>query len=330
MCKTVCPIQNKFEPVKFEQKAYALKHTNEKERKTSSSGGAFIEIAKLTVNNGGSVYGAAFDENFKVKHIRATTIQELERLKTSKYLQSNVNSVFKSVKQDLEAGKAVLFSGTSCQVEGLRKYLKKPYSNLLCIDIVCHGVPSPKVFEDYIAYLEKKYKSKVVSVNFRGKAIKNRVQDMLIHFENGKIYSSIAPLDSYYSFFFKNFDLRECCYSCKFSCPDRTGDISLADFWGLEKKYPQFQDFKGVSLTLVNTEKGKETFEKIKNFYNYIETPLELAMSQAPLKKPFDKPSKSDLFWQIYLSKGYSACVKKLHSMPKLKYFIKNTLKKIK
>lgn len=122
--QTVCPIQNKFEPVKFEQKAYALKHTNEKERKTSSSGGAFIEIAKLTVNNGGSVYGAAFDENFKVKHIRATTMQELERLKTSKYLQSNVNSVFKSVKQDLEAGKAVLFSGTSCQVEGLRKYLK--------------------------------------------------------------------------------------------------------------------------------------------------------------------------------------------------------------
>lgn len=99
---------------------------------------------------------------------------------------------------------------------------------------------------------------------------------------------------------------------------------------GTGKKYPQFQDFKGVSLTLVNTEKGKETFEKIKNFYNYIETPLDLAMSQAPLKKPFDKPSKSDLFWQIYLSKGYSACVKKLHSMPKLKYFIKNTLKKIK
>ncbi len=326
-CKTVCPIQNKFTYFDYSQKSFALKHLNAGERKSSSSGGAFIELAKSVINNNGSVYGAAFDKTFKVKHIRVTTLPELEQLKKSKYVQSDITGIYSQVKTDLNEGHPVLFSGTGCQVQGLKNYLKKPYDNLLCVDIVCHGVPSQKVFDDYLSMLENKYKSKIISVNFRGKAVKNKVQDMLIKFENGKTYSSIAALDSYYSFFIKNFDLRESCYSCQFSCPDRTGDISLADFWKIENQYPEFQDYKGISLLLINSEKGQHAFDTIKSNYDFIETPIELAMSQSPFKKPFDKPHKSDLFWNIYISKGYDACVKKLHFMPKLKYKIKRLLK---
>ena len=321
-CQRVCPLKGEAQKPSA-QKTYAVKHKNSGERKSCSSGGAFIEMARHIIKKGGVVYGAAYGENFQVSHIRAADKAELERLKTSKYLQSRIGDVYSQVKADLNSGLPVLFSGTGCQVQGLRSFLGKDYPQLYCVDIVCHGVPSQKLFDDYIKYLEEKYKSKAVSVNFRGKQVKNVVQDMLVTFENGKSYSCAATFDSYYMFFIKNFSLRESCYECHFSNSERCGDISLADFWKLEKQFPEFQDFKGVSLVITNNDKGEKLFGELKDKYEIIETPKELAFAQHPLRKPFAKPPKSDLFWNTYLTQGYKACVKKYNSFPKLKNFIR-------
>ena len=330
MCKGVCPVQTDFSAEKYTQKTYALKNADEKERKSSSSGGVFIELARAALNKGGVVYGAAFTEDFKVRHIRAATAEELERLKTSKYVQSDMNNIYRLVKADLVSGIPVLFSGTGCQVQGLKKFLKKPYTNLFCVDLACHGVPSQKVFDDYLSRMEKKYKSKAVSVNFRGKAIKNQILDMLIHFENGKVYSAINAHDSYYTFFSKGYMLRESCYKCKFASCQRTGDISIADFWGIEKAAPEFADRRGISLLITNTLKGEQLFSEVSSAFRVLETPFELSTKQQALNYPCKKHPKYTRFWEIYLSKGFDACAKKLYSMPKLRYFVKRVNLKLK
>ena len=318
MCKRVCPVQTDFSAEKYTQKTYALKNADEKERKSSSSGGVFIELAKATLNNGGVVYGAAFTEDLKVRHIRAATAEELERLKTSKYVQSDMNNIYRLVKADLVSGIPVLFTGTGCQVQGLKKFLKKPYANLFCVDLVCHGVPSQKVFDDYLSGMEKKYKSKAVSVRFRSKTAKNHKESMLIHFENGKVYNSINPLDSYNYFFSNDFMLRDSCHECVFSSKKRAGDITIGDFWGIKKVCPEFFDNKGVSLLITNTPKGEQLFSEVKSSFIVKQTPFEKSAIQRALNRPFAKPEKSEVFWDTYLSKGYDACVKKFHSMPKL------------
>lgn len=325
-CQKVCPLKgDRQKPVS--QKTYAVKHKVSAERKSSSSGGAFIEMARHIIRNNGAVYGAAYGKNFQVSHVRAVSEAALEQLKTSKYLQSRIGDVYRQVKDDLKNGMPVLFSGTGCQVQGLRSYLGRDYPQLYCVDIVCHGVPSQKLFDDYIQYLEDKYKSKAKSVNFRGKQIKNVVQDMLVTFENGKTYSCAATFDSYYMFFIKNFSLRESCYTCRFSNSERGGDITLADFWKLENQFPEFQDFKGVSLVITNNDRGEQLFAALKDKFDIIETPKETAFAQQPLQKPFAKPPKSDLFWNTYLHQGYKACVKKYHSFPKLKHFVRKHLR---
>lgn len=327
LCKKVCPITKNHTSEIHTQHAYAVKHKDEKIRKTSSSGGAFYEIALKVINEGGKVYGAAYDENFVVKHIGVSDENGLKRIMKSKYVQSDMGNTFSEIKMDLENNLPVLFSGTGCQVQGLRNYLVKEYDKLLCVDIVCHGVPSPKLFADYLKFMENKYKSKITSVNFRGKAIKGKVQDMLITFENGKVYSEQPVIDSYYAFFLKNFSLRESCYKCPFSNLKRVGDITLADFWGIEKEFSEFQDYKGVSLVITNTLKGEQCLKNIFFSFEALETSMDLAASQQPLRKPFDKTPKSDLFWQTYLSSDYAHTVKKFNSKPKLKYFIKKIIK---
>ena len=326
LCKKVCTITNHHTSEIQTQHAYAIKHKDDKIRKASSSGGAFYEIALKVINDGGMVYGAAYDENFVVKHIGVSDKSGLERIMKSKYVQSNMGNTFSEIKNDLENNIPVLFSGTGCQVQALRNFLGKEYDNLLCVDIVCHGVPSPKLFADYLKFMEKKYKSKITSVNFRGKAIKGQVQDMLITFENGKVYSKLAVIDSYYSFFLKNFSLRDSCYQCPFSNTNRIGDITLADYWGIEKQFSEFQDYKGISLLITNNLKGEKHLKNIDSYFVSTETPMELAASQQPLRKPFAKLPKSDLFWQTYLNSDYANVVKKFNSLAKLKYTVKKII----
>lgn len=327
LCKKVCPITNRHTSEIYAQHAYALKHKDDKIRKASSSGGAFYEIALKVTNDGGKVYGAAYDENFVVKHIGVSDKNGLERIMKSKYVQSDMGNNFSEIKNDLENNIPVLFSGTGCQVQALRNFLGKEYDNLLCVDIVCHGVPSPKLFADYLKFMENKYKSKILSVSFRAKEIDGNKQDILIRFENGKIYSVLSSIDSFYSFFGKNFSLRDSCHKCPFAAHSRTGDITIGDFWKIEKQYPEFQDNKGISLLITNSQKGENLFTNVFSNYEYIKTPLDFSMEQEALNLPCKKSPKSNDFWQTYISSDYKSVVKKFHSFPKIKYYVKKIMK---
>ena len=241
----------------------------------STSGGVFSALANAYINDGGKVYGAAFDNNFRVKHIGIDNVVDLNKLRGSKYVQSNTENTYTEVKNDLENNKKVLYSGTACQIAGLKNFLGKDYENLLTIDIVCHGVPSQKIFIKYKEYIEKKYNGKVQEFYFRNKEKKGWGLNLKIKLDNGKIIRRFAYVDPYYKAFINGDTYRECCYNCKYANSERVGDITLADYWGVASIHPEFYDGKGVSAIIVNTEKGMEAWNNVKENLEYIKTNLD-------------------------------------------------------
>ena len=304
MCKEVCQVNKKMN--KFSQiKIYACKNKNENVRQTSSSGGIFEEFSKSIIAKNGYVYGAAFDENLEVEHKRIEDINGLEEIKKSKYVQSNMKDVIKDVKKALNEGKAVLFSGTPCQVQAVNILTRLVNDNLYTVDLVCHGVPSPQIFDKYKKYLEKEFNSKIIDVNFRWKD-EASTQNIKIKFENGKEYiSNYRKGDIFYNLFLRDLVLRDVCYSCKFRDLDRVSDISIADFWGLDKgNYKDFYDGRGVSLVLVNTQKGLELFDSIKENMEYIEIEDKDFVKYNSFSE-MKEPTLRKEFWDDYEKEGF-------------------------
>ncbi len=301
-CEKNCPVINKTEQEnKTDVISYAAKNTDENTRKQSSSGGIFSTIAEKVLKDNGIVYGAAFDENFVVKHIGISSINDLDLLRRSKYVQSDLNNSFLEVKKYLDEGKNVLFTGTPCQVEGLLSYLRKPYDNLITMDFVCHGVPAPNVWEYYKACLGKQYNSSIIDVNFRDKSLGWKNFSMRIAFKNGNIYCNASKNDPYMRAFLANFDLRQSCYCCKFKSTIHKSDITVADYWGIDEISPEIDDDKGLSLLLVNTEKGSALLSDIRNNLTLIKTDIEKALLYNPCSiKSSLKHNFSEYFLSIY------------------------------
>lgn len=293
ICIKHCPILTDVSRCNI-PKVYAAKYKDRGSTFKSTSGGLFIPIAKSVLSMGGVVFGCAYDENLVAKHIKVETEDELYRLQSSKYVQSDTRGIYKQVKTELQNGKEVLFSGTGCQAAGLRSFLGKDYGNLLITDIVCHGVPSPKLFKNYIDYMGKKLGGTLTSYNFRSK--EKRGWDLYYKAENGqKSKSDYGFFDPYYSAFLYCKTYRESCYECKFANKNRVSDITLADYWGIQKFHPEFFDENGVSLVLVNTEKGKKYLEKIKDKLEIIESDYNKAsVMNANLVHPSKRPSCRD------------------------------------
>lgn len=293
ICIKHCPILTDVSRCNI-PKVYAAKYKDRGSTFKSTSGGLFIPIAKSVLSMGGVVFGCAYDENLVAKHIKVETEDELYRLQSSKYVQSDTREIYKQVKTELQNGKEVLFSGTGCQAAGLRSFLGKDYGNLLITDIVCHGVPSPKLFKNYIDYMGKKLGGTLTSYNFRSK--EKRGWDLYYKAENGqKSKSDYGFFDPYYSAFLYCKTYRESCYECKFANKNRVSDITLADYWGIQKFHPEFFDENGVSLVLVNTEKGKKYLEKIKDKLEIIESDYDKAsVMNANLVHPSKRPSCRD------------------------------------
>lgn len=277
MCYKVCPNIN-VKPKESLLKAYAAYYKNEEIRFKSSSGGIFSLIAEDILKKNGIVYGAAFDENFEVKHIRITDIAELEKLRGSKYVQSNCNGIYVICKKDLDSGMNVLFSGTPCQIEALKCYLKKSYDNLFCIDIICHGVPSRLVWRKYLQYRVNFAKSKIEQIAFRLKNEGWKQYAVQFVFANGTAYCQNLHKDIFMRGFLKNLYLRPSCYACKFKTKERISDITLADFWGINNIYPDIDDDKGISLVIVHSIKGSNLFEKLKTNMFCIEVNIDNAI----------------------------------------------------
>ena len=272
LCKIACPILNPKKDENSISKAYAAYNKDEKIRMQSSSGGVFTLIASEIIKKNGVVFGVGFDKNFFAAHEKAEKIEELEKFRSSKYMQSDLKDVYKQVKNFLEEDRYVLFTGTPCQIEGLKSYLKKDYKKLYTQDIICHGVPSKKVWEKYMEYKAKNVNDEIKNISFRNKENKgwNNYQ-VLFDYKKSKEYIDHSK-DIFMKIFLKDIALRESCYNCKFKKENRNSDITLADFWGINNVLPEMNDEKGTSAIVINSEKGMKLFEAIKEKIIYKET----------------------------------------------------------
>ena len=306
-------------------KVFAVQHRDESIRVASRSGGIFTALSDYILELGGVVYGCVLTEDFEAVHVRANSKYERDWMRGSKYIQSRMNDTYRNVKHDLEEGRKVLFSGTSCQVTGLKGYLGKEYENLLCIDIVCHGVPSLEVWKAYLAWQETKNRSKVKTVDFRNKkdfGWRDHIETLCL--ENGQTINSKI----FTTLFYGHSILRPCCYECPYKSVIHPGDITIADYWGIEKAAPEFDDNKGVSLVLINNEKGNEVFDAIKDRVKWQETRLEDSM-QPPLIAPFPEPENRKNFWSYFENRNFDYIARK-YGGTGIEDKIKRVLRKVK
>ncbi len=320
-CKKVCAFQNK--PDRNEpKKVYATVGKNDNIVEKSASGGLFATMADFVIERGGCVYGAAMqleEGTFRVRHIRCETKDELYLLQGSKYVQSALGDILKDVKEKLKNDVFVLFSGTPCQIDALKLFLKKDYSNLLTVDIICHGVPNERFFNSYICQLQKKLGGKIYEFNFRDKSSgwghfgKARYTN-----ENGNECEQLVSFvdSSYYSLFFDGKILRENCYRCHYAGPNRPGDITLGDYWGINDQHPEaltqngghLNPQKGISVVFVNSTKGNEFLDKIKDqIYCYESTFEKAAKQNTQLVHPVKLDKSRAAVMNIYKAGGYNA-----------------------
>ena len=261
-CTKHCPVLLDAPTEEGEQpEAYAAMNQNEEERLSSSSGGVFTLLAKETIRQGGAVFGAAFSQDFRrVVHVCIEEEAHLKALQGSKYLQSTVGASYQQVKALLKKGRQVLFSGTPCQIEGLKAFLKTDYDNLLCVDIICHGVPSPKVWRKYLDYRCMQANASVQRMCFRHKTYGWKAYIVLFEFSNNTTCEETYSEDAFMQTFLRNVCLRPSCSNCHFKKMHRVSDITLGDFWGIETVLPEMDDDKGTSLVLLHSKKGENAF----------------------------------------------------------------------
>lgn len=305
-CITHCTFNMAERAEKSVLAAYALKHDDEAVRAESRSGGVFTALSDLVLQAGGVVYGCTLENCREAVHKRATTPEQRDSFRGSKYIQSRIHDMFKVIRKDLEDGLWVLFSGTPCQVHAVKNYCKGVDAKLLLVDIVCHGVPSPKIWGDYLDAICKQQKKTAVCVDFRDKNHFGWADHKeTVVFSDGTVYSG----DLFTKLFYSHLILREDCFSCPYKNLNREGDISIADCWGVNKFYPEFSDDKGISLVLINTKKGKAFFDEMKNV---TVIPVEVEkLLQPPLKGNWGVPANYHEFWDYYGKHSFNKVVQK-------------------
>lgn len=312
-CIKVCPLNKKecdtsdnFDlPLVF-----AVKHKNKAVLTESTSGGLFTAISDHILANNGYIVGAAYDKSFLVHHVTVNTIEGRNLLRGSKYVHSKKGDVFTEVKKLLDGGNIVYFTGLPCEIAGLNAHLDKKYNNLITSDLICSGVASPKIFSEYINFISDKYSRDTINtINLRSKEKGWNSAHISINLTHNK-YLKDYFTDPFARLFCRNIILRPSCYVCKFSNLKRVSDITLADFWGIEKSHPEFFDRRGVSMALINTAKGMRIFENIKNKIDWMQSGVE-ACNQPRLLKPSNASPYRDAFWKDYNRYGYNFVQKK-------------------
>lgn len=360
LCEKVCPVINQSEPRK-PLKVYAAKNKNEEIRHQSSSGGIFTLLAEKIIAEGGVVFGARFDEEWNVIHSWTDTIEGIAAFRGSKYVQSTIGDTYREAREFLKQGRTVLFSGTPCQIAGLKKYLRKDYDNLLTVDVVCHGVPSPLVWRTYLKETREQLRAErgigknsvplsmdelpvITGISFRDKtngwkkygfrlryaafeAAKNTVSASAIKEET----EMLQPFKDniFMQGFLANLYLRPSCYACSVRSGKSGSDISIADFWGVQNYYPEFDDDKGVGLILVNSDKAIEIYSAV-NAEN-IEAVYEQGLQgNKCLECSVGKSQWCQYFWQGYDIDGLKTIRKVLMRMsPNLTVRVFRKLRKI-
>ncbi len=282
---------------------YGARHKDPDEVMASRSGAAFISVSDHVLEHGGVVYGAGYEDHFRVVHKRALTREERDGFRGSKYVQSDMGDCFRQVKNDLKEGRTVLFSGTPCQISGLNSYVGNELRNkLYLVDIVCHGVPSPYIWRDYLAYLERKHGSEICRVDFRDK----REFGWAAHRESFEYCNGLKGSGTgYTTLFYEHIMFRHSCGKCHFANTVRPGDITLADFWGWEKTDPSLNaDDRGISLVFLNTEKGRRLFEGAGKYMDIVPAELDMCI-QSNMRMPSGINPYRMKFEEDYVKYGF-------------------------
>ena len=289
LCEKVCPIDKELK-APTAQKTYAAVHKDSAVLEKSTSGGAFTALADTIFSRGGVVYGAAMLNGMQVKHIRTEDKISFADLRSSKYLQSDTGTTYQMVEQDLKQGKVVLYSGTPCQIDGLKCFLRKEYENLYTADIVCHGVGSQAYFDKYMEFAKERY-GKIKALRFRAKEYAGWScgGGVVVGTSNSEKKIPYRDFDNYYYSYFLSGDIyRKCCYSCKYANTKRVGDFSLGDYWGVEALKLPLQTENGCSLLLVNNDRAEKLLETVVDL-DKVETTIEQA---AHCNKQLNEPSR--------------------------------------
>lgn len=323
-CKKACGYQNVEEVRSHPEETYVALSKDNAQLKNSASGGVFSAIAGQFIQTGGIVYGCAMEyanEELYPKHIRVDRADKLIELQGSKYVQSDIGSCYKRVKEDLKSRCSVLFSGTPCQVGGLYSFLggRNKWDNLYTIDIICHGVPNARLFHGYIELLEKKIDGKIKQFYFRDKSkgwgliAKAVYEDANGNMKSKRIHSKLS---SYYSLFLDSLTYRENCYSCKYAGAERIGDLTIGDFWGIEKEHPDYlidnggelNEKNGISCALVNSDKGNMLIEQYAEKLHVKGSSLEKAARRnGQLNRPSEMKPERNTILNLFRDKEYSA-----------------------
>lgn len=351
LCEKVCPWQNRLERKPL-MKVLAVKNHNEVERMASSSGGVFIALAKEVLSKGGVVFGAAFDENWEVRHTYAETLEAVKPMMGSKYLQSRIENSYQDAEEFLKEGRHVLFTGTPCQIAGLHRFLRKEYPNLLSVDILCHGVPSPGVWRRYLheefdipskgdisARKSDPSKPIITDIEFRDKTMHGWRDFCFIVRGNTSRSGTMSVLLSdthnenpFMRGFLSDVYLRPSCYQCKCKNGISHSDLTIADYWAIDLSMPDFNDDKGIGLVLVNTEKGKDVFDRLD---------MEIRSSNLADAKPMnggfnervlEHPKRNLFFERLHRGDAMKVAIEKTLYIPVYRRFwirIKNKIKRI-
>lgn len=329
LCEKVCPILNQSDSKK-PIVVYASKNKDENIRLKSSSGGIFTLLAERIISEGGVVFGAKFDQNWNVIHDYTETYDGINAFRGSKYVQSIIGNNYKLAKQFLDDDRKVLFSGTPCQIAGLKKYLRKEYGNLLTVEVVCHGVPSPMIWEDYLNYRIKQFADKqyinspsndsgltITDIFFRDKTngwnkynfrIRYNIKDSITQHYYQKTEINPARLDLYMNGFLNNLYIRPSCYQCIAKQGKSNTDISIADYWNVQSVHKRFDDNKGCGLILLYTNKATEYYNNISCAVESIKSQYDKAiMYNHAIIGSATAPALRDEFWTLYKISGIDA-----------------------
>ncbi len=314
LCNKVCPIIHRkemtLEPNQISYKALRIKDHDK--LMASSSGGAFVAVAEHIIKKGGVVYGAIYDNNCVVMHQSADTLEGIRQFMGSKYSQSDMRGIYASVKDTLRQGREVLFTGTPCQVEGLRLFLRKAYDNLTTLDLVCHAVPSPKLFKEYVDYCSQRLGSKVVAIEMRHKQTCgwSHRYAYRFSFENGKHTVDPKQIENWGRLFFSKLIDRPSCHECKFTNYHRAGDLTIADFWDDAHRRPDIHSNDGTSLCLVNTPKGQQILNEIDDQIELFDITKKESEQPCLLGPTPVSPRRAE-FWSFYQQHGFERSYKK-------------------
>lgn len=309
-CRRVCPII--APPKKHSVRTIAGCYAADPDKQRSASSGAFFSLlGECFLTSGGLVCGAVFDRDFKVRHLLTERREDLALIRGTKYVQSETGTVFSEIEEKLKAGKSVLFCGTPCQAAGLKKYLGKDCEGLLCVDIVCHGVPSPAV---WLQYLREKFAGRnITEINFRDKSRGSAEQQITFHMEDGERVSERSAENMYMRGFLRNYYVRPSCFQCRFKGFDRCTDLTIGDYWSVEEFHPGFSNGLGVSAVMIRSAEGKKWFDRVSDRLRAAETGKKQILTwNECLTDSVTEPPEKETFFAVYKEKGVEETVRML------------------